>query len=116
LLGNPCKQTEMRDNCLMIGPAAQWAMETGAGREITREEMLELLDRADRDGLVLEPENTKSIDRDRCIGRALRLEAVEHPTGPPDDTKALYLKLFQERFGRLGLTQLGARKLLGMKI
>jgi len=50
----------MRDNCLMIGPAAQWAMETGAGREITREEMLELLDRADRDGLVLEPENTKS--------------------------------------------------------
>jgi len=65
---------------------------------------------------IASPEGKALIDRDRCIGCALRLEAVEHPTGPPDDTKALYLKLFQERFGRLGLTQLGARKLLGMKI
>jgi len=190
LLSDPCKQTEMRDNCLMIGAAAQWAMESGTGREITREEMLELLDRADRDGLVLEPENTKSpmfvccccgcccgvltsakrlprpadffstnfyavadaevcescgmcetrcqmeaitspdgkavVDRGRCIGcalclstcpsGALRLEAVENPKDPPDDTKALYLKMFEDRFGRLGLAQLGARALLGMKV
>jgi len=35
---------------------------------------------------------------------------------PPDDTKALYLKLFEDRFRRWGMAKLGARKLLGMNI
>ena len=190
LLGEPCRQTKLRDNCLMIGPAAQWAVDSGTGRAVTREEMLGLLDCADRDGLVLQPENTKSpmfvccccgcccgvlhsakrlprpadffstnfyavpddaacescgacetrcqmdaiaspegkavVDRARCIGcalcvsscpsGALRLEALDHPKDPPDDTKALYLKMFEDRFGRWGMAKLGARKLLGMKI
>jgi Fe-S-cluster-containing hydrogenase component 2 len=60
LLGEKCRQTELRDNCLMIGPAATWAINSGTGKEVTREEFLFLLDRADQDGLVLEPENTKS--------------------------------------------------------
>ncbi len=60
LLGDPCKQTHGRDNCLVIGAAAQWAIGSGNGKEITRAEMLGLLDQADRDGLVLQPENTKS--------------------------------------------------------
>lgn len=190
LLDEPCRQTKLRDNCLMIGPAAQWAAESGAGQSVTREQMLDLLDQADRDGLVLQPENTKApmfvccccgcccgvlrsakrlprpadffssnfyavadteacescgvcetrcqmeaitslegkavVDRSRCIGcalclttcpsGALRLQAVEHPQEPPDDTKALYLKLFKDRFGQWGMTKLGVRKLLGMKI
>ena len=176
LLNEPCRQTQLRDNCLMIGPAAQWAADSDTGREITRAEMLDLLDQADREGLVLQPENTKSpmfvccccgcccgvlrsakqrprpadffhtnfyaaadtelcescgvcetrcqmdaitspdgkavVDRARCIGcalclstcpsGALRLEALDHPNIPPDDTKALYLKMFEDRFGRLG--------------
>jgi Fe-S-cluster-containing hydrogenase component 2 len=60
LVGENCKQTKVRDNCLMIGGAAKWAADSGTGREISREEMLNLLDQADKDGLVLEPENTKS--------------------------------------------------------
>ena len=35
-------------------------MDSGNGRAITREEMLDLLDQADREGLVLQPENTKA--------------------------------------------------------
>jgi ferredoxin len=190
LTDEPCHQTKLRDNCLMIGPAARWAVESGNGQAATREEMLDLLDQADRDGLVLQPENTKApmfvccccgcccgvlrsakrlpqpadffssnfyavadadacqscgvcetrcqmeaiaspegkavVDRARCIGcalclttcpsGALRLEAVERPKEPPDDVKALYLKLFEDRFGRWGMARLGARKLLGMKI
>ncbi|MGA3077146.1 MAG: 4Fe-4S binding protein [Bryobacteraceae bacterium] len=190
LLDEPCIQTKLRDNCLMIGPAARWAVESGTGQAITREQMLDLLDQADRDGLVLQPENTKApmfvccccgcccgvlhsakrlpqpadffssnfyavadaeacescgvcetrcqmdaitspegkavVDRSRCIGcalclttcpsGALRLQSVDHPKEPPDDTKALYLKLFEDRFGRWGMAKLGARKLLGMKI
>ncbi len=190
LTDEPCRQTKLRDNCLMIGPAAHWAAESGNGQAVTRERMLDLLDQADRDGLVLQPENTKApmfvccccgcccgvlrsakrlpqpagffssnfyavadadacqscgvcetrcrmeaiaspegkavVDRSRCIGcalclttcpsGALRLEAVDRPKEPPDDAKALYLKLFEDRFGRWGMAKLGARKLLGMKI
>jgi len=60
LVGESCKQTKMRDNCLMMGPAARWAVSSGTGRSVSREEMLDLLDQADREGLVLQPENTKS--------------------------------------------------------
>jgi ferredoxin len=190
LLYEPCRQTKLRDNCLMIGPAARWAVESGTGQAVTRAQMLDLLDQADRDGLVLQPENTKApmfvccccgcccgvlrsakrlpqpagffssnfyavadaetcescgvcqtrcqmeaitspegkavVDRSRCIGcalclstcpsGALRLAAVDQPKEPPDDTKALYLKLFEDRFGRWGMAELGARKVLGMKI
>jgi len=60
LTGESCRQTELRDNCLMIGHAARWAVDSGTGKEVSREEMLALLDQADREGLVLQPENTKS--------------------------------------------------------
>ncbi len=60
LLDEPCRQTKLRDNCLMIGPAARWAVDSGSGQAVTREQMLDLLDQADRDGLVLQPENTKA--------------------------------------------------------
>jgi ferredoxin len=60
LTGESCKQTKLRDNCLMIGQAARWAVDSGMGQAISREQMLDLLDQADKEGLVLEPENTKS--------------------------------------------------------
>ncbi len=190
LLGQSCNQTAQRDNCLMIGPAAKWAVASGRGQAATREEILALLDTADRDGLVLQPENTKSpmfvccccgcccgvltsakrlpapadffssnfyavvdpevcascgacetrcqmeaisspdgkavVDRSRCIGcalclttcpsGALRLVPNDHPKLPPDDAKALYLRMFQDRFGLAGMAELGAGKLLGRKI
>ena len=190
LLGESCQQTKLRDNCLMIGLAAQWAAESGTGREVSREEMLDLLDQADAEGLVLQPENTKApmfvccccgcccgvltsakrfpapaeyfssnfhaaidpevcescgtcevrcqmeaisspdgkalVDRSRCIGcalcvpscpsGALRLEANESAKVPPADTKTLYLRLLQDRYGPWGMMKLAAKKTMGMKI
>lgn len=190
LTGEGCKQTKLRDNCLMIGRAAQWAADSGTGRIVSRQEMLDLLDQADKEGLVLEPENTKSpmfvccccgcccgvlqsakrlpnpaeyfssnfyaavdpdvcescgtcevrcqmeaiaspegkavVDRLRCIGcalcvttcpsGALRLEPNEKPKTPPDDTKTLYLKMWQDRIGPWGMAKIGMRKMLGLKI
>ena len=190
LTGESCKQTKLRDNCLMIGGAARWAADSGTGRAISREEMLELLARADKEGLVLEPENTKSpmfvccccgcccgvlqsakrlpnpaeyfstnfyaavdadtcescgtcevrcqmeaisspegkavVDRLRCIGcalcvttcpsGALRLEPNEKPRIPPDDTKALYIQMLQDRYGPWGMVRIGMRKMLGLRI
>lgn len=190
LLGESCRQTKLRENCLMVGMAAAWAVDSGSGRAITRQEMLDLLDQADREGLVLQTENTKApmficcccgcccgvltsakrlpapadlftsntyavadeeicescgtcelrcqmdaisspegktvVDRSRCIGcglcvstcpsGALRLVSKEEPKIPPDDTKALYLKLFQDRYGPWGMARLAIRNKLGMKI
>ena len=190
LTGESCKQTKLRDNCLMIGGAAQWAADSGTGQAVSREEILNLLDQADKEGLVLEPENTKSpmfvccccgcccnvlhsakrlphpaeyfssnfyaavapdlcescgtcqvrcqmeaisspegkavVDRLRCIGcalclttcpsGALRLEPIEKPGIPPDDTKALYIRMLQDRYGPWGMAKIGMRKMLGLKI
>jgi len=60
LIGEPCRQTKVRENCLTLGKAAAWAADSGNGRAISREEMLDLLDEADRQGLVLQPENTQN--------------------------------------------------------
>jgi ferredoxin len=57
LLGEPCKQTHERENCLMLGPAAHGMVERGVARFVTRDEMLAMLDAADREGLVLQPQN-----------------------------------------------------------
>jgi formate hydrogenlyase subunit 6/NADH:ubiquinone oxidoreductase subunit I len=190
LLGKPCKQTKTSENCLMIGPAAEWASASGNGHALTRDGILALLDQADAEGLVLEPENTKSpaficcccgcccgvltsakrlpnpasyfssnfyavtdteacqscgacevrcqmdaissqdgkavVDRSRCIGcalclstcpsGALRLERNSNAKVPPDDTKALYLQLFQDRYGPWGTAALATRHMLGLKI
>jgi Pyruvate/2-oxoacid:ferredoxin oxidoreductase delta subunit len=59
LLGGKCEQTDMRDNCLTFGWGAKLCVDNGAARYISREEMLELINAADKEGLVLQPENTK---------------------------------------------------------
>ncbi len=60
LAGEPCRQTSVRENCLTMGSAAKVMMDHVQARPITREEMLKLLDDADREGLVLQPQNTKN--------------------------------------------------------
>lgn len=190
LLGETCEQTTLRENCLTLGPAAREMVRLGQASFITQEEMLELLDAADREGLVLQPENTRnplfvccccgcccgvlnsaksfprpaeyfsssfraeadaqrcdacggclsrcqmeallddesgrvSVDVTRCIGcglcvttcptGALRLVENPHRKVPPEDSKGLYLQLFQERYGAWGMAKIAGRKLLGMK-
>jgi ferredoxin len=193
LVGEKCQQIGPKQNCLTLGVAARGMVNAGQARSITREEMLTLLDAADKDGLVLQPENTKNplfvccccgcccavltcakrlpqpaeyfssnfqaevdavlcdacavcqsrcqmdalvdgdgdgdgkmhVDRERCIGcglcvttcpsGALKLVEKEQRKVPPDDTKALYMQLLQERYGPWGMAKLAGRKLLGMK-
>jgi Pyruvate/2-oxoacid:ferredoxin oxidoreductase delta subunit len=59
LVGQPCKQTHEREHCLTLGMAAESMVGRGAARFITKDETLEFLDRADREGLVVEPQNTQ---------------------------------------------------------
>jgi electron transport complex protein RnfB len=58
LTGHACRQTSLRSSCLTFGPAAEGMVASGAARFITRRDMLDALDAADREGLVLQPQNT----------------------------------------------------------
>jgi len=52
LLGNPCKQTNDRENCFTFGKSARYTSEQGFSRMISKEEALKILKSAEEDGLV----------------------------------------------------------------
>jgi Pyruvate/2-oxoacid:ferredoxin oxidoreductase delta subunit len=190
LTSGSCRQTKLRENCLTFGMAAEAMVDSGAARYITREAMLDLLNAADAEGLVLEPQNTKDplfvccccgcccgvlsmakrfprpaeyfttnyyavvaqddceacgqcesrcqmdavgldgqaaeVKRSHCIGcglcvttcpsDAISLRRTEAEKIVPDNTPALYAKIFRERFGPWGTAKAMGRKLLGLKI
>jgi len=58
LLGNPCKATDRREVCMTFGPMAHMYIDQGWGREISREEALEIQRKNEDDGLVLQAGNS----------------------------------------------------------
>jgi ferredoxin len=58
LVGEPCRTTKLRENCLTLGSAAKGMVRRGLARYIQRAEMVRLLEAADAEGLVLQPQNT----------------------------------------------------------
>jgi electron transport complex protein RnfB len=62
MAGKPCKATDRKETCLGTGSLAQSALLSGVGKEISREEAMSILDRNQKDGLVLQPSNTEKID------------------------------------------------------
>ena len=60
LTGQPCKQTTEPRNCLVFGAVATMMINRGIGSPVSKEEMLGFLELADREGLVLEPQNTQN--------------------------------------------------------
>ena len=61
-LGEPCKMTEHRDNCLGFGEMAQMYIDQGFGVEISKEETFQILKRNKEEGLILRPNNSQKID------------------------------------------------------
>jgi electron transport complex protein RnfB len=58
--GVKCAKTDLEETCLMIGPDhARRYVDMGVGRFITREEVYDILARAQEDGLVIQPENSQ---------------------------------------------------------
>lgn len=53
ILGEACSTSATHETCLMIGGVAEH------GREITADEVLSILDRAEREGHVLQPQNSR---------------------------------------------------------
>jgi Fe-S-cluster-containing hydrogenase component 2 len=60
LLEKPCKHSDIRETCLLFEDIASFAISIGGAREISKEEMLETLNKAEDAGFVLQPENNQN--------------------------------------------------------
>ena len=54
------------ETCLVFGWGVDYYLRNGLGREITLDETLEILDKAEQDGLVLQPGNSQEISNICC--------------------------------------------------
>ncbi len=60
LYGEPCSQTDLREACFVLhSEYAQIYIDQGWGREISKEEALEILQKTEEDGLVYQPGNAQ---------------------------------------------------------
>ena len=67
LVGNPC--TRPKDVCMQFGPIAEFSAKNGFGRLVSREEMMDAIDRAEEAGLVHITDNvTKPSFSCNCCG------------------------------------------------
>ena len=59
LIGEPCRQTDVRRTCLALRGVARSVVAFGTGVEVTRHEALALVEQAEREAMVLQPANTR---------------------------------------------------------
>jgi len=60
LTGASCARTDLRETCLMVSPdSAEYYINAGIGRAVTKEEALDILDKAQEAGLVIQPGNSQ---------------------------------------------------------
>jgi len=60
--GKQCKTTSRLETCMALGDMARNCLRSGVGREIDREEALEIARRNEEDGLVLQPSNSQEVE------------------------------------------------------
>ena len=60
--GKSCEATDRKDTCLAIGSMADMVLLSGTGREISRNEAMSIIDRNQKQGLVLQPSNTEKAE------------------------------------------------------
>ena len=68
-LGKGCDHTDETKvwHCTQFGRGAEYVIKRGSGRQISKEEIIELMDEIERDGLVHMGPNTSDISRIRTI-------------------------------------------------
>ncbi len=58
-MGESCKQTDIMETCFTLGNAADYMMKRGVARDLSRDEIISLITRAEQEGMVLQPSNTQ---------------------------------------------------------
>lgn len=61
ILEDPCKATDRREVCMASGIMAQLTIDQGRGRAITKEEALEILQKNQEEGLIIQPDNSQKL-------------------------------------------------------
>ena len=54
LLGEPCKNSDIRETCLILEESASMILDMGRGRSIGKEDALETLQQAEKAGFILQ--------------------------------------------------------------
>lgn len=62
LLDDPCKVTDRKETCFVAGEVAEICLRNNIGRKITREEGMAILEKNQKQGLVLQPSNTQKAE------------------------------------------------------
>ncbi len=60
--GDPCEQTHRIETCMAMGGIAQTLIKMELGREIPRQEAMDIIRENEQEGLVLQPSNTRTIE------------------------------------------------------
>jgi len=62
LAGKPCQLTDRKETCYAVGHMAEAVLRCGIGREISLDESMSILERNQKEGLVLQPSNTQKAE------------------------------------------------------
>jgi Na+-translocating ferredoxin:NAD+ oxidoreductase subunit B len=62
LSGETCRATRRKDTCFATGSLAEAALRNGIGRQISRDESLPILEKNQKEGLVLQPSNSEKAE------------------------------------------------------
>jgi len=82
--GKPCKKTSREETCLAFGDMAKMVLRRKHCREVTRDEVLAILEQNEKDGLVLQPANTRQPEFlcsccGCCCGMLSYQKSLPHP-------------------------------------
>ena len=58
-MGESCQQTDIMETCFTLGNSAVYMIRKGVARKLSKDEILELITRAENEGMVLQPQNTQ---------------------------------------------------------
>lgn len=64
-IGQSCKQTEIRETCIALQDMAKFVIDREVGRELSQEDILGLLDRAEEVGMVLFEDASRAPAREQ---------------------------------------------------
>ncbi|TFG21319.1 MAG: 4Fe-4S dicluster domain-containing protein [Promethearchaeota archaeon] len=84
LQGEHCEKTDRREICLGMGEFATQVLEQGQGREISKQEALQLLEKNQEEGLVIQPGGNQDADFicsccGCCCGMLRMQKRLPHP-------------------------------------
>ena len=60
--GHSCKKTDRKDTCLAVGDMGRMALKGGQSRKISRDEAMSIIQKNQKQGLVLQPSNTEKAE------------------------------------------------------